>query len=136
MRISYFWLNNKKYPMSFSLGASKDLTEQYGSAEAVQKIIKDKKTPDGQKIVVLCELIAIMTKQGCDYFNILGKTAYDKAPVDESGIFVAPTAQEVLTLAGPKDIDGMKKAMFECLEAGQEKHVHTKPVSKKKKGRR
>lgn len=135
MQITYLWLNNQKYPMSFSLGASQEIAETYGSLSEVQERIKNGEMKDGESLEFMFDIVSILMTQGCEYFNLIHKRPEHSSPVDENGLFKPLTPREVGIVAGPQDIQNMEKAILDCMKSGQEKKIQTRSASKKKRRR-
>lgn len=103
MKIEFIELEGKRYPLSFSLSTSSEITNRYKNLHALQYMLKSDKTPLSKKVDVLCVVIAAMMYSGCQYYNAFRKQPYDKAPIDDDGKFVPLTAEQVSLVLVPNE---------------------------------
>lgn len=95
-RISYIEVAGKKYPLSLSLGATKEICNKFGSMKEMQKALSDTENLAGL-IDTLTYVMEVLIRQGCAYINAFGKYLPKEKDlaVDEDGKCV-PITQELL----------------------------------------
>lgn len=132
-RITYVTIAGKEYPMSFSLGASKKIIEQYGSADKMKSSLE--KAKDTQKIDMVTELLSLLIAQGCAYKNYFEKDipTPKNAPVVEGKW--TPLPREAIEIAvGVYDVEELSDKIMECIGKGSKKEVETRSEGKNANG--
>lgn len=132
-RIVYVEIAGKNYPMSFSLGASKKIVEQYGSAENMKKSLENVK--DSQKIDMVTSLLELLISQGCAYKNYFEKDipAPKNAPVIDGKW--CPIPHELIEIAvSVYDVEKLSEKITECIESGSEKKIEIRTEGKNANG--
>lgn len=79
--ITYIEIGGKKYPMSYSVMAQKQIIKKYGSLNKMQEIMQD--TENQKSVDAMIDMVEILVSQGCAYMNYFEKDAPvpDGAPV-------------------------------------------------------
>lgn len=132
-RIVYVEIAGKSYPMSFSLGASKKIIEQYGNADNMKKNLA--KAKDSQKIDMVTHLLELLISQGCAYKNYFEKDM----PVSENSPVIdgkwTPLPREAIEIAvGVYDIEELSGKIMECVGNGSKKEVELRSEGKNANG--
>ena len=133
----YFWLNNKKYPCCFSLGALQEITERFGDVEKIKQKINDKTMTNSESISMICDMAAILANSGCQYYNTKKLTNYENSPANAAGVFIPPKASDIEFIE-PENIESMLKAVQACFDQQDKKKIYSKPKyykNSKKKNR-
>lgn len=76
--ITYIEIGGKKYPMSYSVMAQKQIIKKYGSLNKMQEIMQD--TESEKSVDAMIDMVEILVSQGCAYMNYFEKDA----PVPEN----------------------------------------------------
>lgn len=131
-KITYFEIAGKKYPLSFSLLASRVLAKKFGSIDKIGEAIGDGMSDVSME--TLSFIAATLISQGCAYHNIFLKDVpvYDNAPIDENGKFIPLTQEEIETGVGLIDMETFSKVLLEAMSLGGKGKVET-TVPKKPK---
>ena len=124
-RMAYIEIAGKEYPVRFSLGASKAITEKFGSLEGMTKEMVSEGNKDAIGIVIW--ILQLLIAQGCAYKNTFEADIPkpENAPVKD-GKYIPLTAEELeigMELSELKDIKG---SIFEALGAGRRQEIQTK----------
>ena len=129
-RCTYIEIVGKKYPMSFSLGATKKIVMKYGSIERLKEKM-EKENDDTQKIDMIFFLLELLIAQGCAYKNYFEKDipAPDDAPIVDGKW--TPLPREVLEFALEiEDAEKIAEKILECIDHGSKKEVEAKVEEK------
>lgn len=131
-KITYIKIAGKNYPMSFSLGASKKITEKYGSTKKMNELLSG--GDDFKKIDMVTDLLSLLISQGCAYKNYFEKdipTSDDDPVIDGKW---TPLAREVIEIAvGIEDVEEITAKIEECIGAGSKKEVELRSEGKNAK---
>lgn len=125
-KITYIKIAGKSYPMSFSLGASKKLMQQFGGAQKMKEKI-EKERDDAKKIEIVTEILSLLIAQGCAYKNYFEKDipAPEDAPVFNGKW--EPINKDLLEIAiDVEDIQGVMQKIEECVKRSSKKEVELK----------
>lgn len=135
MRVSFLEIEGRKYPLCFSLATSEIITEKYKNIEMMSRNLNDKNFPLSRKIDMVCDILSVLMKSGCDYYNILNKSTYDNAPTDRNGKLVALKKEQLKYCIGidEESINNIVKKVNECIATGQRKNIGTSTKGKKKR---
>jgi len=129
---NYIFLGGKRYPLRFSLYASKEITEKYGSMEiALKKIKESQKTGNqAETIGIIVDLAECMIRNGCEYCNVFGWKPSTDDPIDENGKMIPLSGNQIMLLCGVSGIQDLFEAVAKTIESDQDKKIST--ISKKK----
>lgn len=134
MRITPINLEDKIYPLNFSLAVSCMIHDEYGSMDKIEKIVEDKDAPISQKVDILCDVLSAMITSGCQYYNVFNKKPYNKAPV-KNGEFVPLTSEQLKYCISPdeKTLKYIMDRINLCVNESQNRDLGTKPHKNSKK---
>ncbi len=139
MKIEFIELEDRKYPLTFSLSTSNEITKRYKNLHALQYMLKNEKTPLEKKVNVLCVVLAAMIYSGCQYYNAFKKQPYDRAPIDDEGKFIPLTAEQISLVLVPteENINDLTSKIEKCFSSSSKKELSgtVKKTTKKKKKR-
>lgn len=137
MKIEFFELEDKRYPLAFSLNTANEITGRYRNLQALQYTLKSEKTPLSKKIDVLCNVLAAMMYSGCQYYNVFRKQPYEKAPIDDEGKFIPLTAEQITLVFEPteKNIRNLTDKIEKCFCTSASKDLTAKVKNNTKKKR-
>jgi len=132
---NYVFLGGKRYPLRFSLYASKEITEKYGTMENALKKIKNSQKNGNQSetIGIIVDLAECMIRNGCEYCNVFGWKPSADDPVDENGKMMPLTANKIMLLCGVDGIQDLFNAVTKTIETDQNKKINTTSKKKYKK---
>lgn len=132
-KITYIDIAGKRYPMSFSLGASKKIAGMKGGTKNLMEFL-NKDGNDDKKIDIFLEILEVLIAQGCAYKNYFEKNIPkpNNAPV-KNGSWVPLTIDELQTVIEPSEIERIGYKIKECIEKSQKKDVSAKSTSKNTK---
>lgn len=119
----------KDYPMSFSLGAAKKITQLYGGVNNVKEKIKKKDV----EIDSVVNILDILIRQGCAFKNYFEADLppWENAPV-EDGKWI-PLPKEAIEIGVMvSDVEELGKAIEECIGESSKKEVEGKSKGKAK----
>lgn len=138
MKISFLTIEDKKYPLSFSLYTAQEILKRYKKIDSLMYMLKDKNTSLDRKIDVLSVILSLMIYSGCQYYNAFKMQPYKSAPVDDKGRFIALNEEQIKLSIEPTEdkIKELVNAIESCIEMGKRQEIGTKPIksnSKKKK---
>lgn len=127
-RTVYVEILGKSYPMRFTIGASRAITDRYGSVEAMGDIIS---AAGSKAIFDLVWLLELFMKQGCAYKNLFCKDEPipENAPVVD-GKWVPLTAEELEIALEMFDLAEMSDQLFAIINRGQRKDIETQTDEK------
>lgn len=133
-KISYIEIAGKKYPMSFSLMASKKMVEKYGSASKIENMMGYGGEVSPKAIDAMADILELLISQGCAYKNYFEKDM----PVEENSPVIdgkwTPLPREVLEIAiGIEDFEELANKITECISGGQKKEIKAKEIEEKGK---
>ena len=123
-------IEGKQYPMRFSLGAAKKITNRYGSIKKFGKIFEGAFDDDGENESqdngelekVLFEMVwvlSVLIEQGCKWRKIV--TGEEIKPLTED---------ELLTAVGMDDMKGIFPKILEAISGDSAREVEVKPSKK------
>lgn len=129
-RITYAEIAGKKYPMSFSLGASKNIIEKFGSVDRMKSVLSQK-GKDSEKIGIVLDILALLIAQGCAYKNYFEADipAPENAPIIDGKW--TPLPRDILEIAvQTSDMEEMTQKIEQCISNGGKKEVDAKATGK------
>lgn len=121
-RTVYINIGGKEYPMRFSLGASKAISQKFGSMEKMAD--KMQGTDEVEAIDSIIWILELFIRQGCAYKNLFEKNvpASKNAPVD-NGEYVPLNAEAIelgIDLMGLKDV---KEKIYATITGGEYRKI-------------
>lgn len=127
----YLKIAGKEAPATFSAGALKELTEQYGSMENLNKKIKV--AADGEVMDTFVELSECLIRHGVAYANLF---CPDITPDPEryhckDGKFASLNYEQIYYGASVNEFTEMIKGVMDIINIDQEKEIDTKEIKKK-----
>ena len=133
-KIAYIDISGKRYPMSFSLGASKKLAEKFGGLAKMKEALK-KSGGEEKGIDTIIYILSILIAQGCAYKNYFEKDipAPEDAPIAD-GKWIPLDAEALELAVGVSDIGEVSKKIEECIGISSKKEVETRTDAKNAKG--
>lgn len=134
-KLTYVNIQGKAYPMSFSLLATKVLTERHGDISKYFKRVEDAKD-ELAALDTLSELLEVMIMQGCAYKNNFEANVPRKQndPVDENGKFIPLSKEAIEAGLELSDLEYVSKKVKECIEKSSKTNFVGKANSSSKKG--
>lgn len=137
MRVEFYELEGKIYPLTFSLSTSNEIIRKYKNIHALQLMLESEKAPLNKKIEVLCNVLESMIYSGCQYYNAFKKQPYNKAPIDEEGIFVPLNVEQISVSLVPteENINELVKKIKNCISISNKKEIIGKAKKNTKKKR-
>lgn len=129
-KLTYIDIAGKKYPMSFSLGASKRIAGMKGGTKELMDFLNSAGNDD-KKIDIFIEILEILIAQGCAYKNYFEKDlpVPNNAPVKD-GTWIPLTWNELAAVIEPGETERIGYKIKECIEKSQKKDVTAKSTSK------
>lgn len=129
-KLTYIDIAGKKYPMSFSLGASKRIAGMKGGTKKLMDFLNSEGNDD-KKIDIFIEILEILIAQGCAYKNYFEKDlpVPNNAPVKD-GTWIPITRNELAAVIEPGETERIGYKIKECIEKSQKKDVTAKSTSK------
>lgn len=124
-RLGYFEIADKRYPLSFSLGASKAIAQKFGSISVMGETLNNMQDMDERTIDDLTYIVSLLMKQGAAYKNVFEKDfpVPEDAPVDENGKYVALDQEQVEIGIGISDAKELIGAIMEAMGKGTEREL-------------
>lgn len=132
-KLTYMNIQGKVYPMSFSLMATKILTERHGDIQKYFSSLQN--TEDTAKnLEIVAELLEVMISQGCAYKNYFEKDVPRRAndAVDDTGKFIPLSKDAILCGLEIDDVEYCVKKIQECMEKSNKRILNTVPTQKQK----
>lgn len=126
-RISYLEIAEKKYPLSFSLAASKKIAQKYGSVEKMADLLTKSDGMTEKAVDEITFIIELLIAQGCAYMNLFESDVppYEKAPIKD-GKYIPPTKEEIEIGVSFTDLKTMLAAIFGAMSSGSKTTISTK----------
>ena len=122
-------INGKRYPMNFSMGAAKKITNKYGSIkkfgkafESIENIADDEDQDNGELEKALFDmvwLLSVLIEQGCKYRRAV--TGEEIEPLTED---------ELLTVVEMNDMKEIFPKIMEAISGDSAREVEVKPSKK------
>lgn len=126
-RVTYIELAGEKYPLVFSLGAAKKITEKYGEIDKIDEVLSLEHL-DSETLGAISGILEILIRQGCEYKNRFeGHLPPEMGAHTEDGKYVPLTQEEIelcIGLYDGKAIDAIAGAIN--ASSKQELQVETK----------
>lgn len=121
-KIKFIEFNGKKYPVSFSLMATKMIARKFGSLEKMESAISSGEVTESA-IDAISFVASTLIHQGCAYLNCYEKDVepYENAPY-ENGKYIPVTAEEIETLLQFDEIELFMEELFDVIGIGDSKH--------------
>lgn len=129
-RISYIELAGKKYPLSFSLAASKAISAKYGDITKIEEILSFEKMGE-EEIDKLLDILTILAAQGAAYKNMFEKDLppHDGADIRD-GKYHRPTREEIEVALGFGGLTDALNSITECLTLSNETEIEAEATGK------
>ena len=126
-KIAYMNIGGKRYPLSFSLGASKRISEKYGGLDSLAAAMSGVETLEVKSLDMLVDMAVILISQGCAYKNVFEKNLprEEGDPVDENGNYIPLTKEEVEVGIQLMDVKDFSLAIFESMGRSLKTEVET-----------
>lgn len=124
-RITTIEIAGKKYPLSFTLGASKEFIRRFGSLEKMTEIISDMNEVTEDIIDAIVTILEVLIMQGCAYLNTFEKDLPVREGLRHEEKYIALSREEIEIGLGVFDASKIAKAIFDCLNASNEKEIET-----------
>lgn len=124
-------LAGKNYPMSFSLMASKKISQKHGSVEEFLKGFSETGSVTEKLAENTSYILALLIAQGCAYKNYFEKDVPipKNAPVVD-GKWAPLSQEEIEMLIQYDEIEGVFNKILECISGGKEKEIIAKAEGK------
>lgn len=136
-RIEYVKINGLFYPMVFSLGAKKQMSNIGNALSTIQKLKNSEQTEDklelsGTSIDCITTIAEILIHQGCAYINKCEKNRKIRAnsPVDKNGNYVSISKEDIETCI--VDEEEMKELINKVISVMSSGKGTIKTISKSK----
>lgn len=128
-RTVYIDIAGKKYPMRFSLGVSKALSEKFGSLDLMMEAMQNKNQNETLNAIIW--VIEAMIKQGCAYKNLFeaDMPTPEDAPVKD-GKYTPLTTEQLEIGIDFADLIEIKNNIFRTITGGSGVEVETKEKEK------
>lgn len=129
----YVDIAGKRYPMRFSTGAIRAVSERYGGLEEMSKLMQGADDDMGKSIDVLQFMMATLIAQGCAYKNLFDAAmpAPEDAPVVD-GKYIPLTEDELSVALDFRDFEMYQSKVFETMRIGQTQTIEAEAKNKKK----
>lgn len=129
-RISYIELARKKYPLSFSLAASKAISAKYGDITKIGEILSFEKMGE-EEIDKLLDILTILAAQGAAYKNMFEKDLPPHEDADiRDGKYHSPTREEIEVALGFGGLTDALNSVTECLKLSNETEIEAEAKGK------
>lgn len=127
----YLKIAGKEAPATFSAGALKELTENYGGMENLTK--KMKVAAEGEMMDMFFEIAECLIRHGVAYVNLF---CPDIIPDSEKyhckeGKFIPLTYEQIYYGTSAVEFTDMTRAVMQIINGDQEKEIETKEIKKK-----
>lgn len=123
-KLTYIEIVGKKYPMSFSVMASKKIAKKYGSVEKVLNGLDVESGVTEEVLDSMLFVVELLIAQGCAYKNYFEK---DVTPPEDAPIIDGkwtPLPREALEIAlTVADIEELAEKLQECMEGGKQRNI-------------
>lgn len=121
-RITYIELADKKYPLSFSLAAAKNIASKYGDLAVLDEALTfDKIT--AETIDIIGYTLAVLMRQGCAYMNRFAKDIPSEPDAHvEDGKYIFLEQDEIEMCIGIQDAKAIN-AIMEAISASSQTEV-------------
>lgn len=128
-KITKIRIVGKDYPMSFSLGAAKKITQLYGGVKNIKTRLKEKDL----EIDSVVDILDILIRQGCAFKNYFEADLppWENAPV-EDGKWIPLPKEAIEVGVMVSDIEEIGTVIEECIGEGGKKEVEGKSKGKAK----
>lgn len=128
-RTVYIEIGTKLYPMRFSLGAAKRITEKFGSLDKMQKSMDD----EDKAMETIIWIVDLLVRQGCAYKNLFEPdTPVEKnAPVEE-GKYVPATVEEIEVGIDLVNMRAVMEKIFQTMGKGKEMEIEIEEKGNRK----
>lgn len=114
-RITYVEIAGKKYPLSFSLSALKEISNRFGGIEEMYAFLTEEKKSIEEVLEAISFMLSVMIKQGCAYMNLFLK---DVPPVEGAryeGEYISLSKEEIDLAISAFDLEELIGTITECI---------------------
>lgn len=131
-RTVHLEIGNRNYPMRFSLGAAKRITEKFGSMDKMMKCMDD----EDKAMETVIWIVDLLVRQGCAYKNLFepDMPAEEMDPVVD-GTYIPATVEQIevgIDLVNMRDV--MAK-IFQTMGQGKKQEIEIEEKEKRKNAR-
>ena len=125
-------IGGKDYPMRFSIGAAKAISEKYGDLEKMVDNLSSSVGADSIDTIIW--IVELLIKHGCAYKNMFEKNEPipEGAPV-ENGIYIPATQEEIEIGTDLQGFEEIKNKIYETIQGGKKQEIEVETKDKKKK---
>ncbi len=126
-RMTYMEIGGKKYPLSFSLAATKAISKKFGSVKKMGEKISNIEDVNEETVDAIAYILAVLVAQGCAYKNVFEKDipAYEGAPVDGEGKYIPLNQEEIEIGINMTNIGEMARTIMGTFTKSGETEIET-----------
>lgn len=129
-RMTFIELAGKKYPLIFSLGASKALSAKFGDISRIGEMLGSGKM-GVEEIDSITYIVTVLIKQGVAYKNMFeADLPVEEGVRYENGKYIALSQEEVEVAVALYDIDEIVNKITECVAGSSTTEIEAETESK------
>lgn len=137
MKIEFYELEGKKYPLSFSLATTEKIAQKYKDLSKLSGMLKNEKISNYEKIAIVSEILSAMMYSGAQYYNAFNKEPFEGADYKD-GKFRYLTAEQLKCVipCSEKEITDLAGKIQRCYASSNDKDIHARSVQNRSKKKR
>lgn len=124
-RITYIELAGKKYPLIFSLAASKAISAKFGGIDKIGELLSSGNIGD-REIEAISFLVTVLIKQGCAYKNMFEADLPPEPGARHDGEkYISLSQEEVETCISLNEAGIIVEKITECIRGSSQTEIET-----------
>ena len=124
-RITYIELAGKKYPLIFSLAASKAISAKFGGIDKIGELLSSGNIGD-REIEAISFLVTVLIKQGCAYKNMFEADLPPEPGARHDGEkYISLSQEEVETCIALNEAGIIVEKITECINGSSQTEIET-----------
>lgn len=130
-RITYIELAGKKYPLIFSLAASKAISAKFGGIDKIGELLSGGNI-GAREIEAISFLVTVLIKQGCAYKNMFEADLPPEPGARHDGEkYISLSQEEVETCITLSEAGIIVEKITECINGSSQTEIETETKNMK-----
>ena len=130
-RVTFVEIVGRKYPLSFSLAAAKEIINRFGSLEKMESTMASMESVSEDAIDTVTTILEILIKQGCAYLNKFGKDLPKEKGAKYDEEYKSLTKEEIEVGIDVFEVDKAIEAIWLCMNQSGKKEIETESKNAK-----
>lgn len=129
-RITYIELAGKKYPLIFSLAASKAISAKFGGIDKIGELLSSGNL-GAKEIETISFIITVLIKQGCAYKNMFEADLPPEPGARHDGEkYISLSQEEVETCISLNEAGKIVEKITECIRGSSQTEIEAETETK------